>query len=102
VTKTQFAWLVGFYEGEGSCWIAKNHTHGYTYERVAIDIGQKDRTPLDYIHKRLKFGSIFRSKAGFHSWRTVGPKAIRLLRLMLPHMKSQYKIQQVRRVLNAA
>lgn len=102
MTKKQLAWIVGFYEGEGSCWNANHHSDGYHYKRVAVDIGQKDRTPLDFILKCVKHGSIFRSKLGHHSWRLVGKRAEKFLRLLLPHMKSQYKIQQARRVLNGA
>ncbi|SRR6266436_8669254 len=99
-----WAWLTGFYEGEGCPSYNLSGKRG-KQKYLRIIIIQKDRRPLDYIKKRTKdFNTKVyprRSKKKITSWMLccAAPHSYRFASMMLPHMRHDGKIEQIKRTL---
>lgn len=100
---TDIAWLAGFYEGEGTCCMSTQK--GYPILKVSLS--QVDPTPLNwikykyggYIYKKINRKSSF-GKKPIHIYSVVSKKARMFLGMVLPYMKSKYKITQATHALN--
>jgi hypothetical protein len=109
----QLYWLVGFYEGEGSIGIYQQKCRSlytrkkdgkrdptiHSYPRLNINITQKERYILDKIRTWLHFGSVCEKSDGIHSWTCVCQDAIKFIKLIYPHLRSKYKKNQMKRVI---
>jgi hypothetical protein len=52
--KSDRAWIAGFYEGEGSVWLAAGQKHV-----ISVELPQKERFVLDQIKNLLGFGKVY-------------------------------------------
>lgn len=104
MTKLQLAWLGGFFDGEG--YIGVHYTdngRGYRSRTICAAITQKDRTPLDWIQKHFKFGSVVRNKAsGCYYWSCYSRYAQAFGERILPYLKTKHKIKQTKDTLKTA
>lgn len=110
ISPIDLAWLCGFYEGEGSCgfYVSKTKrkdTNLHT-RRIIMSIGQRERDVLEHIVKIVGFGHIgYQANAQnigrpSNRYECSGDRAVQLLKRLLPHMKSPYKISQVQNALH--
>ncbi len=88
-----WAWLAGFWEGEGSLHFT---TDSRTYLALSLSVAQKRRAPLDYILRQLGVGSVrFASgmrgrvpSEGVHVWRVSAREhVLAIIEGMLPHTR---------------
>jgi len=77
-----WSWFAGFWEGEGSFYVALGRTE--------LKVSQKNEVPLQYIKAQLGLGSIYQTdrKTGGKAWQ-VGrrPEVLRVIAKMLPHLR---------------
>lgn len=96
LTKTDMNWFTGFWEGEGC--IA--HLSKFS---LRFTLAQKDKTPLIFVKKLLKAGTILHKdtqKNTFYSYELNGTgRVISLLKIMLPYMKSKKRITETKKTL---
>lgn len=104
MTKEELYWLAGFYEGEGCCgtYMQKdNRRSNYAYKKIEVNITQKDRRILDWIQKKVGYGSICKkSKDGCHGWSCASLQARTFIVAILPYMRTKHKRAQIHRVIN--
>ena len=88
ISVSKLSWLTGFYEGEG------NITTIGKFNNLQLSIAQKDKTPLLYIRKILKLGTITKQSIyyQYHLYKT--GYVLALLKKMSKYMKSQKRIQK--------
>lgn len=109
MTSRQWAWLTGFYEGEGCCVCYKSTKHVkdktyYSYP-LAIYICQKDKSVIEYIKSIIGYGYIAKNertginKIRMWRWVCTHRKALKFLNNIKPYMKCKEKIKQVARAL---
>ncbi len=81
-------WVAGFFDGEGCVSIVRRQRGGFIEHMIAIQIGQKDRRPLDAIRDKYG-GSICPTKtpSGCWRWRCHGKTAERFMRAIVLHCK---------------
>jgi flagellar assembly factor FliW len=106
VTKLELSWLVGFYEGEGSCgcykFSHKRKNKVYRYYNLSASIAQKEKQVIKLIRRLLGFGRINQlhlsgiNKITMWRWKVNNKEARKFLNLIRPHMKHPGKIRQLK------
>lgn len=97
----EFAWAVGFWEGEGSCNAHKTHArNGNVYWSLVLSAGQNEREVLDYFQSIVGFGSVCKTSRGrlapgkeHHRWTGSGGNAWDLAERMLPYLTDRRRVQ---------
>ncbi len=107
--KVNWAWITGFYEGEGSVGCYKRHElragHHYNYHFLKFTIGQKEKTPLQLIKQAMGCGYLYhtnnRGLGGGKIWmlQFTHAQGRRFAKQIRPFMCSPKKIQQLTRAL---
>lgn len=101
MTTEDLMWIVGFYEGEGSCGF---YPTGRGYYKLLVRITQLEPDVLLYIQETLGCGRVRErangtTKAGIakrvNFWICESRVARIFLNLILPHVKSPYKRRQI-------
>lgn len=108
MTDSDLLWIVGFFEGEGSCGcytrkeVAKSgKLYIYKNGTLIVSICQKRKDILKWILKEVGYGSLFYSAnpdSFGHSvwtWRAASLQAEKFLLMIQPYLKSKYRIKQV-------
>ena len=108
MTHSELIWLVGFYEGEGSCGCYRKTSYSkagekyvYPHGSLTVTIAQKDRQIIDWIQKKLGYGSVRIRPQKSTSlggsvwiWNACHSDAYRFLRLIRPYLKiNRRKVQ---------
>lgn len=114
MTKNELIWLVGFFEGEGSCGAYTKTCYSkagkkYVYPRgsVSVNISQKDETIIRWIQKLLGYGSIqhrVNPKSSFGKelwcWEASHNDAKRFLTMVQPYLRIDRRKKQVQEALS--
>lgn len=95
-TPLDLAYLGGFFDGEGCVtWQKTLRKTGKTYKLLRIDIGQVDRTFLEWCHKTFG-GNIYtrpknkhRSKQENYQWTVTGKVAAQFLNTLIPYLRQK-------------
>jgi hypothetical protein len=105
MNKEDLLWIVGFYEGEGSCGF---YPTGRGYYKLLVRITQLEPDVLVYIQKTLGYGRVREhpngvTKAGeakrVSIWICESKVARTFLTQILPFVKSPYKRRQIEKAL---
>ena len=111
-----WAWLAGFWEGEGSLTMHVDRS-GKRSVRPLLTVSQADRRPLDYIYERLKVGNVnlyikkgtqnyikeenrvIKARKDCWIWEVESKRAVlEILEHMLPHLR--FKADKVRHAIS--
>lgn len=84
---TYLAWLAGFWEGEGSILVSGGC--------LRVTIAQKEKQVLQEIADRLDGKIYFQVKSNSHRVYWYGARARRVLVMIIPHLRSQYRRTQI-------
>lgn len=107
MTKTELAYLAGFWEGEGSCGcynrraIVNGKPYSYKNRTLAADMSQKYKNVLVWTRSKLGYGWIYKAvkckKFGtpIFTWRCTQQNAYSFLTSILPFMHSPYRRKQI-------
>lgn len=102
INKDFLIWLVGFFEGEGSCgcYLSEKNKHGkgFTQYKLQATISQKEREILDHIKEVLQCGSVAINKGSYglmYHWRVDSLQARLFLNMIFPFLKTNHKKKQV-------
>lgn len=90
---SDFRWVAGFFEGEGSVNLVRNGS-------ISATIAQKDRRPLDYIRSRFGGSIQQRNDADMFDWHIHGARArgflMSIYGLLFPRRQEQIrKVMQI-------
>jgi hypothetical protein len=111
-----WAWLAGFWEGEGSLNLYADKRGGNRTLRPLLTVSQSDRAPIDYIYERLRVGGVSldtqRGKRNYMKaenrvieackdcwiWQVQSKREVlEILQRMLPHLR--FKADEVRQAI---
>jgi hypothetical protein len=83
----ELAWAAGFADGEA--WFGIAHRGKGRYWRLAINIGQKHRGPLDRFRDAVGAGGVYgpyRKSPGFWHYAVTGDQARKVIALLTPYL----------------
>lgn len=102
--KSDWPWIAGFWEGEGSCGFYSSYTRGYKCSHLTAHIAQKDIAPLVYIQQVVGSGKVVRYKnpAGrwYYLWQLTARKAESFLQRLLPYVRTKRRRTQIQNALS--
>lgn len=95
--EAEFAWFIGFWEGEGSCNVhRKVGRNGKTYWYLQITACQNESEPLEKVRHIIGSGSIngpHGSNGKQYRWVITGDTAWELAERMLPYLSTRRQVQ---------
>lgn len=97
--KDELIWIAGFYEGEGCAVCLEARKNQWS---LVVSIAQKERQILDWIRNKYGFGSVLINKQNCHHWQCYFQEAKIFLESIIPYMRVNKKIEQVRLALEKA
>jgi len=115
LSKFDLGWLIGVWEGEGSCGCYKmkyqnRGIHWGTRYILAAEISQKEKSFIENVTKMIGFGrvEVVKYNKGFNEkepikmfkWKSNARAARMFLNTILPFVKSKRRVKQIKKALN--
>lgn len=85
---SELAWAAGFFDGEGTIFLAKRTNRGAPRYCVEVALSQRNPKPLDEFRRIVGEGTIKQhpSQGGIYRWRASSASACRVLALLSPYL----------------
>jgi len=102
MNERDWAWIAGFFEGEGSCGCYFSERRKGPVYKLQASISQKERQVLDHIKSLVGIGSVAPNKGSYGvmwHWRVDSAGARAFLHAIQPYLRSDKKKDQVAKAL---